>query len=70
MEFRTFDQSALLVLVANHYTGQYMSVELREGKIVFIINYGKGARLEFSSKETYNSGQWVKIETGNPQKLK
>ena len=64
VEFRTFDQDALLVLVANHYTGQYLSIELRSGKIVFIINYGKGALMQFSTKETYNSGQWVKIEAG------
>ena len=64
MEFRTFDQDALLVLVVNHYTGQYLSVELRGGRIFFVINYGQGARLEFITKQTYNSGQWVKIEAG------
>ena len=64
MEFRTFDQDALLVLVVNHYTGQYMSVELRRGKVVMVIHYGSGARLEFATKQTYNSGQWVKIEAG------
>ena len=64
MELRTFDQDALLVLVANHDNGQYLSVEMKAGKIVLVINYGKGGKLEFVTKQTYNSGQWVKLEAG------
>ena len=64
MELRTFDQDALLVLVANHDNGQYLSVEMKAGKIVLVINYGNGGKLEFVTKQTYNSGQWVKIEAG------
>jgi len=64
MEFRTFDQNALLVLVANLATGQFLSIELKRGRVHFIIHYGAGARLEFSSRDTYNSGAWVKIEAG------
>ena len=64
MELRTFDQDALLVLVANRDNGQYLSVEIKAGKIYFVINYGNGGKLEFQTKQTYNSGQWVKIEAG------
>ena len=64
MEFRTFDQDALLVLVANQKNGQYLSTELRNGKVYFKIDYGNGKTMEFTSKDTYNSGQWVKIEAG------
>jgi len=64
MEFKTFDQDTSLVLVANQINGQYLSTELRNGKVYFKINYGNGVKLEFSSKDTYNSGQWVKIEAG------
>jgi len=64
MEFRTFDQNALLVLVANRYNGQYLATELRDGKVYFMISYGNGMKLEFTSRDTYNSGQWVKLEAG------
>ena len=64
MEFRTFDQNALLVLVASPASGQYLALELRQGKIQFTIFYGPGAKLQFTSKEAYNSGAWVKIEAG------
>ena len=64
MEFKTFDQDTLLVLVANQENGQYLSTELRNGKVYFKINYGNGVKMEFTSKDTYNSGQWVKIEAG------
>ena len=64
MEFRTFDQNALLVLVSNPATGQYFALQLRSGRVNFIINYGPGSRIELTSKNTYNSGAWVKIEAG------
>jgi len=51
-------------LVANYENGQYLSVEIKTGKIYLVINYGNGAKLEFQTKQTYNSGQWVKIEAG------
>lgn len=64
MEFRTFDAAALLVLVANPYTGQYLGAELVAGRVVLTIQYGPGARLQFRTKQQYNSGQWVKLEAG------
>ena len=61
MEFKTFDQDAFLVWVANQINGQFPFTKLRNGKVYFKINYGNCAKLEFTSKDTYNSGQWVKI---------
>ena len=64
MEFRTFDSDALLVLVVNPDSGQYLAAELRAGRIVFRIVYSVGVQLEFTSRDTYNNGQWVKLEAG------
>ena len=64
LEFKTFDENALLLMVVNHENQQNMLIQLQEGMVKFIINYGNNVKLEFSTKNTYNSGQWVKIEAG------
>jgi hypothetical protein len=64
LEFRTFDLNALLVLVANHGNGQYLALQLVDGRVSFKIQYAKNVTLDFVSRNTYNSGQWVKIEAG------
>jgi laminin alpha 1/2 len=64
LEFRTFDLNALLVLVANHGNGQYLALQLVDGRVSFQIQYAKNVTLNFVSRNTYNSGQWVKIEAG------
>ena len=64
LEFKTFDENALLLMVANHNTEQSMLIQLKDGMVKFSIDYGNNATLQFSSRNTYNSGQWVKIEAG------
>ena len=64
LEFKTFDENALLLMVVNHENQQNMLIQLQEGMVKFIIDYGDNVKLEFSTKNTYNSGQWVKIEAG------
>ena len=64
LEFRTFDLNALLILVAHHGNGQYLALQLVDGRVGFRIQYGPNVTLDFMSRNTYNSGQWVKIEAG------
>jgi hypothetical protein len=64
LEFRTFDLNALLILIAYHGNGQYLALRLVDGRVSFRIRYAANVTLDFVSRNTYNSGQWVKIEAG------
>jgi len=64
LEFKTFDSDALLVMVVNHLNRQHLVLQLSGGRVNLAINYANETTLEFTSKKTYNSGQWVKVEAG------
>jgi laminin, alpha 1/2 len=35
---------------------------LRSGRVHFRVDYGAGARLELSTVQKYNTGEWVRVE--------
>ncbi|XP_013397032.1 laminin subunit alpha-2 isoform X2 [Lingula anatina] len=71
-EFRTFWEDALLFFSGNKANGEYIAVELVNGKVVFSVNFGGGNNISIESREKYNTNQWmtVKAETqGNAGQL-
>ncbi len=62
MEFKTFDSNALLFFAVNEMSRQYLLVELRDGRIYMELNYGPEKQLSFLTSNTYNGGNWVKVE--------
>uniref|UniRef100_A0A170WAG0 Laminin subunit alpha n=1 Tax=Triatoma infestans TaxID=30076 RepID=A0A170WAG0_TRIIF len=46
----------------------FMSIEIREGKIFYQFNLGEGLATMFSS-ETYNDGKWHQVETSRLEKV-
>lgn len=61
MQFKTFDEDALLFLAPNPITGDFVSLTLREGRVVYQFNLGTSSRLTLTSKLKYNTGQWVRL---------
>ncbi|KAI1284885.1 Laminin subunit alpha-2 [Halotydeus destructor] len=61
LQFKTFDEDALLFFAPNTVTGDYVSLTLREGHVVYQFNLATSARLTLTSKLKYNSGQWVRL---------
>ena len=62
LEFRSFDENALLLFIVNKGRTQYLSLSLRNGKVHLIISYARQSVLIFESTKTYNGGNWVSVE--------
>lgn len=60
-QFKTLDEDALLFFTGNKATGDYISIILRSGKIIYQFNMGSTARLTLTSRFKYNTGQWVRL---------
>ncbi|CAN7938715.1 unnamed protein product, partial [Ixodes hexagonus] len=61
MLIKTFDEDALLFLCPNHVTGDFMSLGLRGGYVVFQFKLGSNAPMELRSKRKYNTGNWTRL---------
>ncbi|KAG1688573.1 Laminin subunit alpha-1 [Nymphon striatum] len=61
LHFKTFDENALLFFSPNVKTGEYVSIELRDGKILYRFKIGKSTNLVLSTKQKYNTGTWTKV---------
>lgn len=61
LQFKTFDEDALLFFAPNQITGDFVALTLKEGRIVYQFNLGTSSRLTLSSKLKYNTGQWVRL---------
>lgn len=61
MQFKTFDEDALLFFTGNKMTGDFLSLTLKGGKVIFQVNFGSTSRLTLSTKQKYNTGQWVRL---------
>uniref|UniRef100_T1HX12 Laminin subunit alpha-2 n=1 Tax=Rhodnius prolixus TaxID=13249 RepID=T1HX12_RHOPR len=62
LSFRTFDSNAVLLLVVGIDKRKYISLVLKDGRLVFRIGYGGDATLEISTLEKYNNGSWNRVE--------
>ncbi|XP_076245323.1 wing blister [Calliopsis andreniformis] len=62
LNFRTFDENALLFLAINPVNNRHIMISLREGKLVLHIGYGGNVSIEIPSKNKYNTGNWTKVD--------
>ncbi|BES88583.1 laminin subunit [Nesidiocoris tenuis] len=62
LKFKTFDHNALLFMGSENGTGRFVSLTLKNGRVVFKIGYGGDSSLEMSTIEKYNNGKWTRIE--------
>ncbi|XP_049762590.1 laminin subunit alpha-1 [Schistocerca cancellata] len=62
LKIRTLDENALIFMAVNKNKDQFVAVVMREGKVIFIILYGDGNRLEISTSNFYNTGKWFHID--------
>ncbi|XP_064486467.1 laminin subunit alpha lam-3-like [Ornithodoros turicata] len=61
MLIKTFDEEALLFLCPNLKTGDFLSVGLRGGHVVFQFKMGSNAPVELRTEKKYNSGNWTRV---------
>lgn len=62
INFRTFDENALLFLAINEENNHHIMIFLREGKVILYIGYGGNVSMEMSSTFKYNTGNWTKVD--------
>jgi len=41
---------------------RFITLALRNGRVHFRVDYGGGARLELSTVQKYNTGEWIRVE--------
>ena len=58
--FRTFSRDGLLFLIGDRNDGDFLSIEMVDGRLVFQYDLGSG-RATIESAERYNDGQWHKV---------
>ncbi|XP_041356954.1 laminin subunit alpha-2-like isoform X2 [Gigantopelta aegis] len=61
-EFKTYWENALFYFSGNPEMGDFISVELREGKVVFQFYTGGVSLGRGETKNTYNTNKWVKVQ--------
>ncbi|XP_076751939.1 wing blister [Xylocopa sonorina] len=62
INFRTYDENALLLLAINPKNDQHIMIFLREGKVILYIRYGGNVSIELSTDFKYNTGNWIKVD--------
>ncbi|XP_075729518.1 wing blister isoform X1 [Rhipicephalus microplus] len=58
---KTFDEDALLFIAPNTETGEFVSLGLRGGHVVFQFKMSNSAPMELRTKRRYNSGNWTRV---------
>lgn len=66
LEFKTFAENGLLFLTVNETTGQFISLELKEGNVLMQIKHGwddahNSLQVQGRDSNMYNSGDWVVV---------
>ncbi|XP_053394147.1 laminin subunit alpha-2-like isoform X2 [Mercenaria mercenaria] len=61
LDFKTYWDNASLFFVGNEETGEYMSLELRNGKVVFNFYLGEGTYGTLETESRYNTKNWVSV---------
>lgn len=59
LQFQTYSESGLLVYMGD-YKRDFLSIELKEGQVVFQYDLGGGS-VALSSADKYNDGQWHSV---------
>lgn len=59
LQFQTYSESGLLVYMGD-YKRDFLSIELKEGRVVFQYDLGGGS-VALSSADKYNDGQWHSV---------
>lgn len=62
LNFRSFDQNALLFLAIDPQSDEYVMLSLRDAKVVLQIRYGGNVSMEMVSAKSHNTGQWTKVD--------
>ncbi|XP_054282487.1 laminin subunit alpha-1 [Macrosteles quadrilineatus] len=62
VNFRTFDENALLFLSVSSQQDRFVSLTLSHGHVVFRIGYGGDSSLEMMTLKRYNTGNWTRLE--------
>ncbi|OQV14684.1 Laminin subunit alpha [Hypsibius exemplaris] len=60
IELKTFDKEGLLFLLSEDNSEDFLSLEIREGKVVLKYNLGSGT-VTITSPERYDDGKWHSI---------
>ncbi|KAF8792889.1 Laminin subunit alpha-1 like protein [Argiope bruennichi] len=61
LRFKTFDEDALLFFAPNIENGDFVSLELRDGYVVYQFNLGSQSRSVLKTNQKYNTGNWVRL---------
>ncbi|GFV46525.1 laminin subunit alpha-1 [Trichonephila clavipes] len=61
LRFKTFDEDALLFFAPNNENGDFVSLELRDGYVVYQFNLGGQSRSVLKTAQKYNTGNWVRL---------
>ena len=59
LDFKTFWDDALLFFVHNTENGDYVSLELLNGRVVFKFSFGGESDVELMTMSRYNTNTWV-----------
>ncbi|KAK0081679.1 hypothetical protein PV325_011758 [Microctonus aethiopoides] len=70
INFRTFDENALLFLAYNKINNHHVMIFLREGRVILQIGYGGNISMEMSSTSRYNNGNWTKVDAFRQYQLR
>ena len=57
LKFKTFSENGLMLLMPGKSNMDFMSIELKDGKVLFQYDLGSGVG-SFETTETYNDGRW------------
>lgn len=60
-DFSTFDENALLFFAGNPDTGDFVSISLQDGRVLYQFSIANITRLQLRTRKQYNIGKWVKV---------
>lgn len=59
--FKTFDENAMIFFTGNPDTGDFVSIALEGGVVIYQLGIANSARLQLRSSQKYNTGKWVRL---------
>jgi len=61
LQFKTFDENSLLFFSGNPNTGDFISITLQEGHVLYQFSLGSTSQLQLKTRRKYNTGHWVRL---------
>ncbi|XP_054719082.1 laminin subunit alpha-1-like [Uloborus diversus] len=61
LRFKTYDEDALLFFAPNTDNNDFVSLELRDGHVVYQFNLGSQSRSVLKTEKKYNTGNWIRV---------